>query len=126
MEGKGRKERKERRIEDVRHPLPLVLLRRVLKRLAVDVHQQLERVVSEVVNLTVPVSVRVGVKGGVDDREDGVDVLADEVDDVLVVPVVEGAFGDLSSMMREVSVGRRGEGRGRDEEGKDEPGNAAN
>jgi hypothetical protein len=67
----------------------------VLERLAVDVHQELEGVVSEVVNLAVPVTVRVGVERGVNDGKDRVDVLADKVDDVLVVPVVEGAFGDL-------------------------------
>lgn len=45
----------------------------------------------------VPVSVRVDVERREDDREDALDVLADEVDDVLVVPVVQRSFGDLLS-----------------------------
>ena len=45
----------------------------------------------------VPVTIRVGVERGEDEREDGLDVLADEVDNVLVVPVVEGSLGNLQS-----------------------------
>lgn len=45
----------------------------------------------------VPVAVRVDVERGEDDREYDVDVLADEVDDVLVVPVVQRSLGDLKS-----------------------------
>lgn len=85
----------------------------MLKHLGVDLHEQLERVVSEVVDLAapsrqslfpckaseknepVPVSVRVDEEGREDERKDGLDVLADEVDDVLVVPVVQRALGDL-------------------------------
>lgn len=40
-------------------------------------------------------AVRVDEEGREDEGKDGLDVLADEVDDVLVVPVVQRAFGDL-------------------------------
>lgn len=83
------------RRQDILCPLPLVLGCALLKRLGVQVHQELESVVSEIVYLTVPVTVRVVVQGGVDDREDDVNVFANEVDDVFVVPVIKGAFGDL-------------------------------
>lgn len=46
----------------------------------------------------VPVSIRVDVQRREDEGQDGVDIFADEVDDVLVVPVVESSLGHLAEI----------------------------
>ena len=78
--------------------------------LRVDLHEQLERVVNHAVDSSVisnqarrsshspvPVLLRIGVKRWEDKRQNDAHVLAHEVDNVLVVPVVKRTLSNLTS-----------------------------
>lgn len=92
----------------------LVVVLACLEQFRVDLHEQLERVVHHAVDgarfasaatvrhqsrshLPVPVCSRVRVQGREDDGENDSDVLAHQVDDVFVVPVIQSPFRDLAS-----------------------------
>mmetsp|Transcript_26440 Transcript_26440/g.55551 ORF Transcript_26440/g.55551 Transcript_26440/m.55551 type:complete len:418 (-) Transcript_26440:520-1773(-) len=75
--------------------LVVVLCGAVVEELRVHLHKELHHVAGEAVDGRVPVGARVGVERVEYDGENGVALLRDERDDVLVVPQEERALGHL-------------------------------
>lgn len=73
--------------KDVRLLLRLVVLLHLSKQLPVDFHKQLERIKDHAVYCPVPVRFRIDKQGREHDREDDLDVLRHEIENVFVVPV---------------------------------------
>lgn len=85
----------------------------LIEKLRIDLHEHLHGIVNHAVDgsvimsvecnifwvpkTSIPVPVTLGVleEGREHDRQNGLDVVANQVTEVLIVPEIEGAFGDL-------------------------------
>ena len=76
----------------------LVVLHRLFEQIWVDLHKELQCIVDHSMYCPIPVGFRVSIQGRENDRKYDGEIVAHQIDDIVVVPVQKRTFSDLEML----------------------------